>query len=456
MSDAMDETEPPIVDCDVLEAAKENIQPLASGRRVTALSAILSTPHAQRESRLAAARNRHRINVEVALEDDDDDPLEAYCRFVYWTVENYPQGHSAESGLLELLEEATRVLKDNSGGKWRGDMRYLKLWVLYASYVEKPAIVFKFCMVNEIGTSHALLYEAYATVLERAGRRTEADEVYLLGIARRATPLEQLESRHREFQKRMMSSITLPLAASEPPTSSSTSSRRQALSETASSTRTRVTRSGSTRSPTVPQDVFSAPPPSTTLPHSNARLQIFVDPSGTGAAEAQGNSSSTAPWPELGTRKSRVKENIPEVKKAAGTTLRQTGRAQRVAAAPSGSRIAVYRDPEPGSIDEGEEMPSPSATVPREKTKSKIVVFRDDESAADGATNGPMSPTTPTFVPYRDEELGTPSSSSAVPSSVIKVKAIGSRKEGPGTTESEALRKDPFKNYEAFEKPSES
>lgn len=162
--------EPAIVDCDVLEAAKENIQPLAAGRRVTALQAILSTPHAQRDSRLAATRNRLRINVEVALEDEDDDPLEAYCRLVYWVVENYPQGHSADSGLLELLEEATRVLKDDRDGKWRQDLRYLKLWVLYANYVEKPAIIFKFCMVNEIGTSHAVLYEEYAVALERAGR----------------------------------------------------------------------------------------------------------------------------------------------------------------------------------------------------------------------------------------------------------------------------------------------
>ena len=167
-----DEASPPIVDCDVLEAAKENIQPLAAGRRVTALSAILSTPHAQRETRLADARKRHRTNVELALEDDseDADPLEVYSRFVYWTVENYPQGHSAESGLLELLEEATRVLRDDRGGKWRGDLRYLKLWVLYASYVDKPTVIYKFLLVNEIGTNHALFYEEYAIALERANR----------------------------------------------------------------------------------------------------------------------------------------------------------------------------------------------------------------------------------------------------------------------------------------------
>ena len=171
----------PIIDCDVLEAAKENIQPLAKGRRATALSAILATPHAQRENRLAATRQRLRMNVDMALEDsvlsDDEDeednyadPLEAYCTYVNWVVENYPQGHSAESGLLELLEEATRVLKDHQNGRWRADIRYLKLWVLYASYVEKPTIVYKFCLVNEIGSQHALLYEEAALALERAGR----------------------------------------------------------------------------------------------------------------------------------------------------------------------------------------------------------------------------------------------------------------------------------------------
>lgn len=164
-----------IVDCDLLEAAKENVQPLAMGRRVTALSEILATPHAHRESKLSATRNKFRINVELAIEDEDGDPLEAYCRLVYWTVENYPQGHSAESGLLELLEEATRVLKDVKGGSLRGDLKYLKLWLLYASFVEKPTIIYKFLIANDIGTQHALLYEEHAAVLERDGRYVEPD-----------------------------------------------------------------------------------------------------------------------------------------------------------------------------------------------------------------------------------------------------------------------------------------
>jgi hypothetical protein len=168
--DVFSDNEPAFVDCDVLEAAKENVQPLASGRRVTALSTILSTPHAQREAKLSATRNRLRINVELALDDEDGDPLDAYCRLVYWTIENYPQGPCAESGLIELLEEATRVLKDDRSGLWRGDLKYLKLWLLYASFVEKPTIIYKFLIVNEIGANFALLYEEYAAVLERDGR----------------------------------------------------------------------------------------------------------------------------------------------------------------------------------------------------------------------------------------------------------------------------------------------
>lgn len=168
--DVFQSEQPVVVDGDLIEASKENIQPLASGRKASALSAVLSTPHAQRESKLAATRNRLRINVEVALEDDDDNPLEAYCQLVYWTLENYPQGHSAESGLLELLEEATRVLKDHNDGIWRNDLRYLKLWVLYANYVEKPTLIYRYLLVNEIGTTFALFYEVFAAALERNGR----------------------------------------------------------------------------------------------------------------------------------------------------------------------------------------------------------------------------------------------------------------------------------------------
>ncbi|EIW78584.1 hypothetical protein CONPUDRAFT_75220 [Coniophora puteana RWD-64-598 SS2] len=193
--------------------SKENIQSESRPKgplKTIPFSTLLSTPLAQRDINLLVAKHKHQASVADALKNEDGDLLEAYCRFVDWTLENYPDGQSAESGLIELLEEATRVLKENRGGKWKGKIEYLKLWTLYASYVEKPAIIFKFLLANDIGTTHALLYEEHANALEKAGRHADADDAYLLGITRQASPLEHLQSKHRELQKRMLSSGSPP------------------------------------------------------------------------------------------------------------------------------------------------------------------------------------------------------------------------------------------------------
>ncbi|KAF7351325.1 Mitotic spindle checkpoint component mad3 [Mycena sanguinolenta] len=417
---------PNIVDFDVLEAAKENVQPLTTGRRATALSAILSTPHAQRESKLAATRNRLRINVEIALEDEEDDPLEAYCFLVNWTIENYPQGHSAESGLLDLLEEATRVLKDHRDGRWRGEMKYLKLWLLYASFVEKPTIIYNFLIANEIGTEHAILYEELAAVMERDGRRKDADDAYLLGIARRASPLEHLKARHADFLKRMMCAAALPAAPA---------ANLAAPASAADTKRTALATTFTVSAPSLP--AARAPASRDQGAPSNSRLQVFVDP-GSEFADAGGNA-----FPDVGTRKTRVNENLPEAKKMAGSTLRQPGKTKRMAASASGAASASSFVPYVDS--EADIMPPPpvpaakkaSDAIPRTPSKNQIQPFVDEDLGV---------PSTPKFVPFQDE-AAAPVMSTPAPESVMKVKKADMR-DSP-TSEAEALRRDPLKNYPA-------
>ncbi|KAK7462703.1 protein kinase [Stygiomarasmius scandens] len=452
----MDNT-PRIVDCDVLEAAKENVQPLASGRRVTALSSLLATPHARRESRLASIRHRLRLNVEIALEDEDDDPLEAYCALVYWTLENYPQGHSAESGLLELLEEATRILKDDRSGKWRGEMKYLKLWMLYASFVEKPVIIYRFLIANDIGTDFGILYEEFAAVLERDGRRKEADDIYALGIARRASPLDHLKSRYSEFQRRMMSAA--PAAPVLQPETSTT--RRAVLATTSAAAPLPGPSSRQTR------------PPSTT---SNAPIPVFVDPTG---EASQGSGMETNAWPDLGTRKTRIKENVPETKKLSGTKLKQAGKSKRLvsASSSSGSSFVPFTDPGPDDMPPPPVVPSkkakstsnsssrggfvPFVDEPLQKSsgssKASFTPFVDEPSTSskpsfvpftDKQEGAPAVPSTPKFTPFCDEDASsaTPATSnSTVPGSVMKLKTADLQSSTP--SEAEALRKDPLKNY---------
>lgn len=156
----------PIVDGDVLLAAKENIQPLAAGRRVTSLATVLSTPRKELTTQRDTIRQQFRQELATAWEEDD--PLQVYHRFIQWTVENYPQGQSAESGLLELLEEATMAFKDDA--VYKTDLRYLKIWIMFAGLVERPETIYKWLVVNEVGTVYSLLYEEYALLLEQMGR----------------------------------------------------------------------------------------------------------------------------------------------------------------------------------------------------------------------------------------------------------------------------------------------
>ncbi|KAH7930134.1 hypothetical protein BV22DRAFT_1079389 [Leucogyrophana mollusca] len=155
-----------------------------------------------RSSQLVQEQQEYRDSIKEALEEDED-PLAAYDDFVKWTVQQFGEQDPA-SGLVQLLEETTRRFKDDP--RYKGDLRYLKLWSSYARQAEKPATVYAFLVANEIGSVYALLYEEYAVVLEREGRHTEADKIFRSGISRSARPVERLKKRYRDFQARPSSS----------------------------------------------------------------------------------------------------------------------------------------------------------------------------------------------------------------------------------------------------------
>lgn len=213
-------------------------------------------------------------------------------------------------------------------------------------------------------------------------RKKEADEIYALGIARKAQPLDHLKGRYQDFQKRMMTNASAPVVEDATPARPSGQAPRQALAPTSKKTTSSSRMGSSSRIPTV-----AAMPSPPVVPSSNSRLQIFVDPTGEESAAA-----SNSGWAELGTRKTRVKENVPETKKLAGTTIKQAGKAARIASSSSGSssKIVPYRDPN--------DQPSPPATT--------------TTSSAARAPSSSKAPVKPAFAPFVD----TPEEKPAVPS----------------------------------------
>jgi checkpoint serine/threonine-protein kinase len=189
-----------------------------------------STSTSKQSSLDALNAESSRLRLQIASEiDEADDPLELYDRFVKWIFDKYPREHFASSGLVELLEEATR--RYNGDPSYKSDLRYLKLWTLYASLVDKPSAVYKFILTNGIGTVYALLFEDYALALERDGRcghslfciaqhshlqsYSAADEVYRAGIQRKARPVERLKKRYDEFRRRTSSKPPKPPPAAQ-------------------------------------------------------------------------------------------------------------------------------------------------------------------------------------------------------------------------------------------------
>ncbi len=91
-------------------------------------------------------------------------------------------------------------------------------------------------------------------------------------------------------------------------------------------------------------------------------------------------------WPDIGTRKTRIKENIPQTKKMVGSTVKQS---KRVVSS-SGTRIVPFIDP-------AENVTAP-ASKKRHASQSRIVPFVDDSKEAEEEV-----PPTLKFTPFRDE-----------------------------------------------------
>lgn len=153
-----------VVDIGAIELEKENIQPIRQGRSAAFLTRLFSTQPGDRAHELTLQHQRFQEELEQI--DELDDPLDVFTRYVNWTIESYPQGAAQghDSHLMDLLERAIKSLKDEQ--RYRNDLRFVKLYTLYAEKVEYPLEIYKFMEKHNIGTELSMYYEAYAEYLE--------------------------------------------------------------------------------------------------------------------------------------------------------------------------------------------------------------------------------------------------------------------------------------------------
>jgi len=318
-----------LIDFEIIENQKENIQSLPGGRSARGLANLfspsplhkLSTPTPSDTKNLNDAI-RYEYEAELANIAESDDPLDIYDRYVRWTLDAYPTAQATPaSQLLPLLERATKTFLNSA--QYKNDPRYLKLWISYIRFFsDTPRETFAFLARHNIGEGLALFYEEFAAWLEGAGRWVQAEEIYKLGIDKEARPTPRLLRKFNEFQERF---AQRPQDMNEP-SSPALPTVRPALAAKTDPF------AGAPRDPQAPRPNSGVG--GTTTKSGRQKLTIFAD--GDDAAPAV-SGEGTKGWESIGSLADRKKENIMEAKPWVGETLKAGGKK-------SSTKMAVFKD----------------------------------------------------------------------------------------------------------------
>lgn len=311
-----------LINFDIIETQKENIQSLPGGRSAKALASTFAPTSRSSGLTPGDTRNlsdaiRHEYETELLAIADSDDPLDVYDRYVRWTLGAYPSAQGTpESQLRPLLERATKAFQ--STPHYKNDPRYLKLWLNYIRFFsDAPRETFVYLARHNIGDGLALFYEEFAAWLEGVGRWTQADEVYKLGIEREARPTERLSRKFGEFQQRFEHRVR----NGDEPSSPALPSVRPALAAKIDPFAI------STPRPTDPQAQRMAGLSGSSISRGGKqKLAIFSDADAPTSIARQ-CSNDVRGWDNIGSIADRKKENTMEAKPWAGEKLKAGKRA---------------------------------------------------------------------------------------------------------------------------------
>ena len=188
------------------ESSKENTAPLRRGRNVAQLEQALEDTD---ENRLRKERtvDRYEKLVRPSEQEDytpgesssaEDDPLINWLGYIKFHQESYPTGSHDQFLLLERCFRALARFR-----RYANDVRFIRVCCQYAEKTERPNEIFKYLYQQKIGAETAIFWIAWGFVAEKREEWKFANDIYTKGIRKRAKPLEKLNKRYREFQRRM-------------------------------------------------------------------------------------------------------------------------------------------------------------------------------------------------------------------------------------------------------------
>ena len=182
------------------ERSKENAAPLERGRSLQKLEkALESSDRSKHEQELQLHERLVRPSEAEDYEDGtDEDPLIPWLSYIKFHQDSFP---SDKHGEFLLLERCFRALAKHS--RYANDVRFVRVCCKYADQTERPLEVFQYLYQQKIGGDLALFWMVWAFVAEKQEDYRLAQKIFDKGLRREAQPLNKLQERHRQFQRRM-------------------------------------------------------------------------------------------------------------------------------------------------------------------------------------------------------------------------------------------------------------
>ena len=190
----------------IWERSKENTAPLERGRNVQALEkSFMAHSEDERHKNEDQLRQyesmvRPTESSSFQLAHTNDDPLLHWLSYIKFYQDTYPSDTHAQFLLFErCMRSLYRI------DKYANDTRFVRICCRYAGQTERSSEVFQHLYQQKIGSELAMFWIAWSFVCEKQGDYQFAKKILEKGIRKEAKPLNKLESRFQQFQRRMAS-----------------------------------------------------------------------------------------------------------------------------------------------------------------------------------------------------------------------------------------------------------
>jgi len=301
------------------EHSKENILPVKSGRKAAELALVFGT------KRTTSVIDQERQQYEEKIQNNTEDPLSSWLEYYTWAKERFPNNHVEQ---LKIVQNITKIFCNTE--MYQQDERYLRIWIIYSDMLTNPVDMFQYLLNKELCTDWAILYEAYALALENSENYKDADEMFKLGINRRAHPVDALKSKYSRFLVRMSEYLARRQQLAEEESQEPASGRRE------SRPRTALSRLGGTSSSRMGSSANS----------NSARVSLITVLSDSDIAAGSDISDEfKVRWNEFSTEQESTKENIRLAVGWSGQTLPQK-KVRSSKSKPKPKGFAIYVDPD--------------------------------------------------------------------------------------------------------------